>query len=161
MLNGHVVITQSRRRLKRNLGFTSSKHKTHLCHPGKSVCDGVTAAVWQRASYHGFHRFPALGLRSRQEEIFGISPEIHPQVDVKIHSVTLLCISTCYTRWDSGCLPRTERRFGSILPVRSAVLWLSPLDTPTTHHVSGNEVKLPLGKKNTRLNSTNVNASLK
>lgn len=78
-------------------GVTSAlrrQHNTHLCHPGKSVCDSATAAVWQRASYHGFHRLPALGLRSRQEEIFGISSEIHPQVDVEVHSVTFLRINT-------------------------------------------------------------------
>lgn len=72
----------------------------HLCRPGASVRDRASAAVWQRASYHGFHRLPAFGFGSRQEEIFGISPEIDPQVDVEVHRVALLRINTYYPRSD-------------------------------------------------------------
>lgn len=109
-LGGHCcnnAVTMTSKVFKGVTSALRRQHKTHLCHPCKSVCDSVTAAVWQRASYHGFHRLPALGLRSRQEEIFGISPEIHPQVDVEVHSVTLLRINTYSTR--SDCLTRTER----------------------------------------------------
>lgn len=51
-------------------------------------------AVWRHrpgvfcfSAYHGLHRLPALRLGSWQQEILGISPEIHLQIDVEVHGV--------------------------------------------------------------------------
>lgn len=75
-------------------------------------------------SYHGLHRLPALGLGSRQEEIFGISPEIHLQIDVEVHGVARLHLNAYYTRRTRSVFPDKRRLFGLISPIRSTV-WLS------------------------------------
>lgn len=53
------------------------------------VASCLTAGLLLVSAYHGLHRLPALGLGSRQQEILGISPEIHLQVDVEIHGAPL------------------------------------------------------------------------
>lgn len=35
--------------------------------------------------HHGLHGLPALGLGSGQEEVLGVPPEVHLQVDVEVH----------------------------------------------------------------------------
>lgn len=72
-------------------------------------------------SYHGLHRLPALSLGSRQEEIFGISPEIHLQIDVEVHGVARLRLNAYYTRRTRSVFPDHRRLFGLISPIRSTV----------------------------------------
>lgn len=55
----------------------------------RHVASCLTAGLLLVSAYHGLHRLPALGLGSRQQEILGISPEIHLQVDVEIHGAPL------------------------------------------------------------------------
>lgn len=74
-------------------------------------------------SYHGLHRLPALGLGSRQKEIFGISSEIHLQVDVEVHGVARLRLNAYYARRTRSVFPDQRRLFGLILPIRSTVTY--------------------------------------
>ena len=76
-------------------------------------------------SYHGLHRLPALGLGSRQEEIFGISPKIHLQIDVELHGVACLCLNAYYTGRIWRGFPDQRRLFGLISPLRSTVTYLT------------------------------------
>ena len=85
---------------------------------GKSVCERADSD-----SYHGLHRLPALGLRSRQEEILGISPEIHLQVDVEVHGVACLRFNAYYTRQTRSVVADQLRLFGLISPIQSTVIY--------------------------------------
>lgn len=136
-------------------GSNQHHNVTHLCRQQQPVatvrgeCDAAAAAVWQQASssYHGLHRLPALGFRSRQEEILGIPPEIHPQVDVEVHGDACQSAKACYTRRGSGVLVRPTEPIWVNLS-RMAALWFGDLATPTPHHVSGTEVVSALKNKN-------------
>lgn len=74
-------------------------------------------------SYHGLHRLPALGLGSRQEEILGISPEIHLQIDVEVHGDACLRLIAYYTRRTRSVSPDQRRLSGLISPIRSTVTY--------------------------------------
>lgn len=64
-------------------------HPSVCCVSAMRVASCLTAGLLLVSAYHGLHRLPALGLGSRQQEILGISPEIHLQVDVEIHGAPL------------------------------------------------------------------------
>lgn len=64
-------------------------HPSVCCVSAMRVASCLTAGLLLVSAYHGLHRLPALGLGSRQQEILGISPEIHLQVDVEIHGASL------------------------------------------------------------------------
>lgn len=75
------------------------------------------------SAYHGLHRLPALGLGSRQEEILGISPEIHLQIDVEVHGVACLRLNAYYSRRTRSVFPGQQGLFGLISPIRSTVTY--------------------------------------
>lgn len=84
---------------------------------------GENGPVASALSYHGLHRLPALGLGSRQQEIFGIPSEIHLQIDVEVHCFARLSPSAYYTRRTRSVFPDQRGLSGLISPIRSTVTY--------------------------------------